>query len=341
MKLLTTIALLWALLLGAAPATGQWAQAPEIKSLYEAAKAEGEVIVWAAQQRSVSWIPRAFSQMFPGIAVKAYAAADIADRAMVDARSNQFGVDALWLGVAAAVPVMRRDQVALLDWSLFGVAPGNLAFDGRMALASNLVFVIGYYAPAVTESQLPATWEDLLDDAFQSRMVGSLYQLPELIAGLSQEWGNDRALAFARDLVVRGRLQVTRAPREAILKAGERPFAIGEFDTLTRLWTADGLPYGYKPLEPVVARQFGAMVMNAAAHPNAARLLAGWLVSREGKLARERAIGELDYRPGTENETARRLLARGTRFIYETADKAGDREALVARLTTMLTPPPR
>jgi len=205
------------------PVPAQWANSPEIKALYAAAKAESEVIVWVPSKRAVAWIPRAFAQMFPDVAVKPYAASDIANRAMLDARSSQFGVDALWLEFPAAAPVMRRDLVAAIDWQQFGVGAGNLAFDGRMAFTNNIIYVVAYNAAQVKDSDVPGSWQDLLDDKYQGRMVASLYQLPQLIGGLAQEWGSDRSLQFARDLLVRSGILMTRAPRDAYLKSGDRP----------------------------------------------------------------------------------------------------------------------
>ncbi len=332
----------FALLLAATgPAAAQWADSPAIKSLYEAAKAEGEVILWAPQMREVAWIPRAFAQMFPGVTVKPLGDGDVVNRMMLDLRSSRYEVDVLWHGLPAVAPLMRRDYVATVDWAPFGISGDNVAFDGRMAFTNNSVYVVAYNSAVVKESEIATSWADLLDDRFRGRMVASLFQLPQAISALAQDWGNDRTIQYARDLLTRSQILITRAPREGFLKADERPIAVAELDTLPRLWVADGLAIGYRVLEPVVAHQYGVLVVSGAPHPNAGRLLAGWLASREGKRARERASGEIDYRPGSENELARRLQASGAKFIYDSVEQAQDRETLAQRLTFLLSLQPR
>ena len=59
--------------------------------------------------------------------------------------------------------------------------------------------------------------------------------------------------------------------------------------------------------QPVVVGQFGATIMKNAPHPNAARLLAGFLASPEGKAARLQATSQADYGPTSDNEFAKAL----------------------------------
>ena len=51
-------------LTGGADAQTPWKDSPEVKTLYEAARREGKVIVWGTQRREVEWIPAAFGAMY-------------------------------------------------------------------------------------------------------------------------------------------------------------------------------------------------------------------------------------------------------------------------------------
>ena len=55
-----------------------------MKDLYEAAKKEGQVIVWGTQRREVEWIPAAFGKLFPGIDVQFLGDNDIAVKAIAE-----------------------------------------------------------------------------------------------------------------------------------------------------------------------------------------------------------------------------------------------------------------
>ena len=43
----------------AGPAQAAWQDSPEIKALYEKAKAEGKVAIWGPQRNEVDWVPAA------------------------------------------------------------------------------------------------------------------------------------------------------------------------------------------------------------------------------------------------------------------------------------------
>ena len=57
------IAFIVAALIIAAPAHAQWHASPDVKALYEKAKAEKKVVVWGTQRTEVEWIPAAFNAL--------------------------------------------------------------------------------------------------------------------------------------------------------------------------------------------------------------------------------------------------------------------------------------
>ena len=112
------------------------------------------------------------------------------------------------------------------------VAEDDVAFDGRMAFTNNTVYVVAYSTDHAKDSDIPESWADFADQRLAGKMATSLYALPRLTAGLAQNWGEERALQFTRDLVQRAEIMVTRGPRDGYLKSGERPIALAELDGL-------------------------------------------------------------------------------------------------------------
>jgi ABC-type Fe3+ transport system substrate-binding protein len=167
--------------------------------------------------------------------------------------------------------------------------------------------------------------------------VSSTFLLPRLIGGLGLAWGEDKALQFARDIVARMNLLLTRAPRESLLQSGERLYAFGEIDSLIRAVAAEGLPVSQVVPQPVVVGQFGATVMKNAPHPNAARLLAGFLATAEGKAARLKATSQADYGPTSDNALARELHSGKLQVVWDRPDNMAAREALFGRAAAILT----
>ena len=133
------------------------------------------------------------------------------------------------------------------------------------------------------ESEVPKNWTEVLDPRLKGKMTASMFLAPRFVGALGIAWGEDKALQYARDLREKTDILLTRAPRELLLQSGERVISVGEIDSQVRAWIAEGLPLAFVVPEPVIVGQFGASVMAKAPNPNAARLMAGYLASVDGK----------------------------------------------------------
>ncbi len=114
-------------------------------------------------------------------------------------------------------------------------------------------------------------------------------------------------------------------------------YAFGEIDSLIRSVATEGLPVSQVVPEPVVVGQFGVTLMKGARHPHAARLLAGFLASAEGKEARLKATSQADYGPTSDNELARKLHSGKIQVAWDRPDNMAQREALFGRAAAILT----
>jgi len=306
------------LLLGPLPARAQgWADAPAAKELYAKAKAEGEVVFWGTQAREVDWIPQAFAKVFPGIAVKVVGDNNITTTAIAEARAGRNQLDVFWHSLTGVAALLDRDLVAANDWKMFGVSPENTEAQGKLGFTNNIVYAFMYNEKKADKALLPKTWNDVLKPELKDKMVASEFLMPRLSGALVFSMGHDEAMNFARGLRDKAGLLMTRAPREPIVQSGERTYSVAELDQQVRLWKSEGLDVGYVIPEPVTASQFVAAVMTKAPHPNAARLLAGWLASDQGKAAREQAIFTADYRPGSKSAIAKPLLDSGVKIHFD------------------------
>jgi iron(III) transport system substrate-binding protein len=318
-------------------AGAQSLDAPRVKELYAAAKREGQVIIWGTQRREVEWIPAAFAKMFPGIDVQFLGDNDIAVKAIAEARAGRHQVDVYQNSLTGTLPVVQRELLAVVDWSPFGFDSRNIVFDGKMATTSNIVYTVAYNNRLVQDADTPKNWIEILDERYKGKGASSTFLLPRLIGGLGLAWGDEKALQFARDIVAKMNLLLTRAPRESLLQSGERLYAFGEVDSLIRAVAAEGLPVGQVVPEPVVVGQFGVTIMKNAPHPNAARLLAGFLASAEGKAARLQATSQADYGPTSDNALAKRLHSGKLQVVWDRPDNMAAREALFGRAAAILT----
>jgi ABC-type Fe3+ transport system substrate-binding protein len=324
-------------LTGAAGAQTDWKDSAAVRTLYEAARREGKVIVWGTQRREVEWIPAAFGAMFPGIEVQVLGDNEIATRAISEARAGRHQVDVYWHSLTGTMPLVQRELTTAHDWTPFGVAKENTAFDGRMGFTSNIVYTIVYNTKALKESEVPKSWTEVLDPRLKGKMTASMFLAPRFVGALGIAWGEDKALQYARDLREKTDILLTRAPRESLLQSGERVISVGEIDSQVRAWIAEGLPFAFIVPEPVIVGQFGASVMAKAPNPNAARLMAGYLASVDGKREREKATHQSDYGPTATNDLARRLHSGATQVVHDTVQIMAAKEALYPKAASILT----
>lgn len=313
----------------AAPAQAQWKDSPEIKALYEAAKKEGQVVVWGTARAEVEWIPAAFNAMFPGIDVQFLGDNDIATKAIAEARAGRHQIDVYWSSLTASLPVVQRDLIGATDWTPFGITRSNLGFDGKMAFTSNIAYAFAYNNEQVKQEDLIKDWSEATNPKYKGKMTASLFLLPRMIGGLSLAWGKDKAAQFARDLMANSDLLLTRAPREPMLQSGERLYGLGEVYSLARQWKRSGMKIDSVIPQPVVLGQFGSMVMAKPPHPNAARLLAGFMASPEGKKAKETATSQTDYGPNGSSDLARLIHSGKVQVVFDTLDNMAQREAAI------------
>ena len=326
-----------AIMLVSGAAFAQLQDRAKVTELYAAAKKEGQVIIWGTQRREVDWIPAAFGKLFSGIDVQFLGDNDIAVKAIAEARAGRHQVDVYQSSLTGILPVVQRDLLTNVDWSAFGIDARNIAFEGRMAYTSNIVYTVAYNNKLAKDADAPKDWIGILDERYKGKGASSTFLLPRLIGGLGLAWGEDKALQFARDIVAKANLLLTRAPRESLLQSGERVYAFGEIDSLIRAVAAEGLPVSQVVPEPVVVGQFGATIMKNAPHPNAARLLAGFLASAEGKAARLQATSQADYGPTSDNEFAKALHSGRMQVVWDRPDNMVAREALFGRAAAILT----
>jgi iron(III) transport system substrate-binding protein len=309
----------------AATTQAAWKDDPAVKALYEKAKQEGEAVIWGPARSEIEWIEPAFSKAFPGIKVPFVGDNDVFTRAIAEARGGRHQVDVMWTSINGGIHFASRNLAAKVDWRTFALKDAETAFGDQMLFANRALWIVTFNPDKLKAADLPDTWEGYLDPKFKDKMIANPFLLPRLAGSLSLMWGEDKALDFVRKLVNSQEIMLTRAPRQTFLKSGERTLALGEIDGTYRRQAKLGNIYGIKVPQPVVFTQFGSMVMANAPHPNAARLLAAWLATDEGKAARVEASGRLDY-DKPDSELSRKLKAGAIPVIVETPENTKKRD---------------
>jgi ABC-type Fe3+ transport system substrate-binding protein len=324
-------------LAGVVGAQSDWSASPEVRDLYNKAKAEGQVVIWGPAVQEMDWLQAEFGRRFPGIEVKWTEDLSAPTKLIAEYRAGRHAVDVFVFSLGGLMPVNDRGILGPNDWAVWGTPAGNVFFNGNAAATHNLVYTVVYNTEHVKESDLPKRWDDLLDPRWKNRLVASEFLLPRLLGFLALEWGEAKTAEFARALRDRQNLLVTRAPIDGVLRSGERVASVGNFRSNALIWRTQGAPTGWVPLSPTGAVQFAVSPLSRAPHPHAAKLLAGWMTTDEAKNARERLRFDTDVRPGARTRLALELKTHGMKLLYEDVGTMKQRADFYNRLAPIVT----
>ena len=298
-------------------AQSEWAKRPAIQQLYEKAKAEKEVNLFVPNARESDWMVKAFSERFPGIAVKATADNQYPTRLITEARAGRHSADVLTQSLAGLMEMQKRDLLGNMDWSTFDVRGSNVMLGGQAASTHNFVFTVIYAKDKVGARDLPRRWTDLLDPKWKGRMVTQAFQLPRMMGLLALEWGPQETEKWGRTLIGEQRTLVVNSNSERFLRTGERVLAVADNVATSYVHRRNGINVDFLVMDPVPAAQFVVALARNAPHPNAARLLAGWYASDEGKALAEKLNDESDLRPGSRGTLFKRVNDNKSKILLE------------------------
>jgi len=300
---LFNFALAWRAL--AAESPGAWVG--EWDRTVKAAEQEGQVVVYKIANDS-EW--QVFQQRFPKIKVVLIPgnAAQILQRLMAERRAGKFLADVVRLGGGTATSLYKAKALDPISsaFILPEVSDPSKWFEGKHQYndaESQYIFIyaafplrlLGYNTKVVDPRTITSFW-DLLDPKWRGKTTlkdpkdpggGSpllfLYHNPQL------------GPEYIKKLLTVGGLTLVRDPRERLLTdwlaSGKFPISITS--------KADGVDEAKKqglPVDVFDAHAFkegaaleagGTMIslVNRAPHPNAAKVLINWFLSREGQMA--------------------------------------------------------
>ena len=287
---------LFGLALGLAPAA---AQTPSwiVPDLLQAAKAEGALTVYSSmneQEGLPLW--KKFEEA-TGIKTEYVRASDNAliTRTAIERRAQQRSWDVV---VSTVVNRLPQDYLQPID----PPQAKDIKAQARDPNRRWYGVYANYNAPAyntklVKEADLPKTYEEFLNHQEWAGKIAIDVTDSQWLSAIFNHFGEERGRKLISDIVktlnpvlVDGHLALARA-----VGGGEYMVALNNYASLTSNVKLAGGDTDYWVLEPV-ALFFGQVGVNALApHPNAAKLAANYLLSKEGQEMLPRA-GRLPVR---------------------------------------------
>src|SRR5262245_23217685 len=286
------IALLAALaLLGSAHAARSQDTAPApswmISDLAAAARAEGSLTVYSSMNEQEGLPLWKMFEDATGVKVNYVRSSDsvILSRIAIESRARQRSWD-----IAVTTTVNRLPNDALIQFDPPQAA--GLIAQARDPNRRWYGVYANYNMPAfnttlVKRSELPRSYDEFLERKHWAGKIALDDTDDVWLSAIMRHYGEARGTKLLKDIVatlkpvmVDGHLALARS-----VGAGEYWLALNNYASLTVNVQLSGAPIDFWALDPV-ALFFGAVGVSAQApHPNAARLAANFILSREAQLA--------------------------------------------------------
>ena len=333
------------------------AEAPdaEWERTIKAAEQEGEVVVYKLRS-DFEW--HGFQKRFPKIklTLAPAGAAQILQRIMAERRAEKFLADVVMLGGGTTTSLLKAKALEPIGTAFILPEVKDPArwFEGKhhyndaenryiFVYAAFPLRLLGYNSKMVDAKSVSSFW-DFLDGKWKGKITakdpadpggGS----PMLFFYYNPQLGPE----FLRKLLAGGSLTLIRDERQQTdwLASGKHPVAITAKAELVDEAKSQGLPV--EMLDPhalakdgVGLEAGGTMIslVNRAPHPNAAKVMINWFLSREGQMAVQKGLpndpGANSLREDISKDElpAWRRRVKGAKYVRLWGPEIWDRDAV-------------
>lgn len=319
------------------------AAAPEATAvtpaLVDAARQEGRVVWYAAMDLPVAeHMARGFEAKYPGIAVRIERTGSERQfqRIAQEYAANIHAADVIHASDASHFVVWKRNGW-LAPFVPEEVArffpPQHRDADGCFATARVSVVSLGYNTDLVKPEEAPRSFVDLLDPRWMNKLVKAHPAYSGTIMTSTYQVARELGWEYFEKLARQKVLQVQSAvdpPNKLVL--GERAVMADGNDFNLVLFKEAG-----KPVEVIYPSEGAPLivcpngVLKAAPHPNAARLLQSYILSREGQQRLCDFSAQHSAHPQVTEKPGRRTLAQIKVMKDDPAAVESEAETIKAR----------
>ena len=262
-------------------------------AIVEGARKEGKVSVrMTIPPRQFEQVKAAFNERYPFIKVE-YLTAVGRDRAtapLIALKAGNYLSDLITGFSVVHDEFMKMD--GLVDLRVLPAYASAQPFvnsdDGRSTAAQTNYWCTAYNTQKIKKSELPATWDALVDNPrFRNGVVGMANRpqvwLAHLWGTMGESWTQSIMTRIFRDLRPQLRHEsITALPKLATV--GEFDMAVPAGDFLLRGYINQGMPLGFHCPEPMPVASTALGLLKGSPNPNAALLITNWMLSREGQI---------------------------------------------------------
>jgi ABC-type Fe3+ transport system substrate-binding protein len=278
--------------------------AETLEQLIAGAKKESEITFVAGAQtfggtKTIALLESAFNKKFGLNARIRFAAGpemnSMAARMITELKSGAKASTDIYHGSQSHLALLHKEKaLAQVNWSAvfpWITKPMEIFPEESVLIFTSLRGII-YNSKLIPKDKAPRSYEDLVNPKLSPTWAGKIAIPPYVswLVELSMIWSEDKVKDFTRKLVAisGGRLRYSEEER---VVSGEFPIAanMGGATEMMWQWQAKGAPLVAVPgSNPVLPSYFELAVPKNSAHPNLAKLFAGFMVSKEAQAILEK-----------------------------------------------------
>lgn len=310
-----------AILIGAQPGT---AGAQDIltsraasrdQAILEGARREGQVVLYSSLivNQATRPLSQAFMKKYPFIKMTFWRGdtEDIIAKLSAETRAKNIVADVIeGTGVGEAAV---EAKLTLPYFTPMVAALPERYRDPRGHWASTRIsyFSIAYNTRLVPPDQVPKSYDDLLDPRWRGKLtwrIGSTSGTPLFLTNIRLARGEEKANAYFRKLAAQKMINFGSGSARTLVDrviAGEFPIALNIFAHHPLISRAKGAPVNSQLMDPVPSTAGTVLIPRGVRHPNAALLLADFILSQEGQAI----LASAEYFPVRPDVPAKDMLA--------------------------------
>jgi ABC-type Fe3+ transport system substrate-binding protein len=272
-------------------------------AMVEAARKEGTVVWYSGMiiNQIVRPLVDAFEQKYPGIKVQ-YSRASGSDNALKiinESRARRPLAD-VFDGSTAFIALVDAGLIAPFRPAEADRYPADRKDPDGLWTAPNVYYyTAAYNTKLVPAAEAPQTYDDLLDPKWKGKIAWT-YDLtvggpPGFIHNILTSKGQEKGMAYLRAFAKQQPVVIPAAQRVVLNKviSGEYPLALMTLSYHSTISAAQGAPVQWLKMPPMVMSVNTLSLLKTAPHPNAARLLIEFLLSRQA----QEIMAANDYMP--------------------------------------------
>jgi len=258
-------------------------------SFYPKAKEEGQVLLYTSLAGSdTKAFSNAFEKAYPGVKLDIYRASGttILQKILTESRAGNEVVDAVMTQVNVLHVLKEKNLLAKFESAeRKAFDPRFKDDDGYWTDVYPTVHSIPYNTKLVAAQDVPRHYTDLLDPKWKSKL-GLNRNNFMFIAALIDYYGKEKGEDFFRKLAGQNpQVRSGGTLTATLVGAGELPIAFSVNANNVENVKEKGSPVDWARLEdPLYGEPHPASVMANALHPNAARLVVEFAISKPGQM---------------------------------------------------------